>query len=100
MDILAGLGEIKICVAYDIDGQRVTEMPASLSKFRNAKPIYETLPGWSDMTADEVLTMTKDGYDSLPQTIKNYIEFIEKEVQCRVTIISIGPGREQTIIRE
>ncbi len=100
LDILAGLGEIKICVAYDIDGQRVTEMPASLSKFRNAKPIYETLPGWSDMTADEVLTMTKDGYDSLPQTIKNYIEFIEKEVQCRVTIISIGPGREQTIIRE
>ncbi|MCX6779704.1 MAG: adenylosuccinate synthase, partial [Candidatus Magasanikbacteria bacterium] len=100
LDILAGLGEIKVCVAYDIDGQRVTEMPASLSKFRNATPIYETLEGWADMTTEEISTMLKDGYDSLPQPIKNYLEFIEKEVQCKISIISIGPGREQTIIRQ
>ncbi|MBI5221785.1 MAG: adenylosuccinate synthetase [Candidatus Magasanikbacteria bacterium] len=100
LDILAGLGEIKICVAYDIDGERVKEMPASLSKFRNAKPIYEILPGWADMTETEILTMLKDGYDSLPPPIKNYIEFIEKEVNCTITIISIGPGREQTIVRQ
>lgn len=100
LDILAGLGEIKICIAYDIDGQRITEMPASLSKFRKAQPIYETLPGWPDMTADEITQMIKNGYSSLPQTIKNYLEFIEKEIHCPISIISIGPGREQTIIRQ
>ena len=99
LDILAGLGEIKICVAYDIDGQRVTEMPASLTLFRKATPIYETLPGWSDMSSDEVIALVKNGYDALPTEIKKYIEFIEKEVGCQISIISIGPGREQTIIR-
>lgn len=100
LDILAGLGEIKVCVAYDINGERAIEMPASLSKFRNAQPIYETLPGWPDMTESEILTMLKDGYASLPQPIKNYIEFIEKEIGCTISIISIGPGREQTIVRQ
>lgn len=99
LDILAGLGEIKVCVAYDIDGVRVTEIPASLTLFRKATPIYETMPGWSDMSAEEIIEMTKNGYDSLPQTIKNYLEFIEKEISCKISIISIGAGREQTIIR-
>jgi adenylosuccinate synthase len=99
LDILAGLGDIKVCVAYDINGERVREMPASLEKFRAAKPMYETLPGWDAMSAEEARAIVSGGYEKLPSNIKKYLEFIEKEVGCRVNIISLGAGRAETIVR-
>ena len=70
-------------------------MPASLQKFRVAKPIYKKLSGWGDLTDN----MIKEGYKALPQTLRDYVTFIESEVNCRVSIISVGPERHQTIIR-
>ncbi len=99
LDILAGLGPVKVCVAYDINGERVTEMPASLSKFRAAKPIYETLPGWEAMSETEAANLVTKGYASLPENIKKYLEFIETNVSCKISIISLGPKRSETIIR-
>ncbi len=99
LDILAGLGDIKICVAYDVNGERVEEMPASLAKFRAAKPIYETLPGWSDMSETQVAEMVKNGFKDLPTNIKKYTEFIEKNIGCKISIISLGPKRSETIVR-
>lgn len=99
LDILAGFPEIKVCVAYDINGERVEEMPASLTKLRIAKPIYETLPGWDDMNDEQITEFVNNGYDALPDNIKKYIEFIENHVGVKATIVSIGPKRSQTILR-
>ena len=95
LDVLNGLNELSVCVAYEVDGGHITEMPASLTIYRKAKPIYETLPGWGDLTEN----IWDKGFDALPKTLKNYIKFIEREVGCLVKIVSVGPQRHETIIR-
>ncbi len=95
LDILNGFDTLPICVAYDVGGKRITEMPASLTEYRNAKPIYETQPGWGDLPEN----IWDKGYDAMPQTLKDYILFIEREVDCPVKIVSVGPQRHETIIR-
>ena len=95
LDILSDNGDLSVCTAYNIDGQLEQEMPASLYRFRSAKPVYQTLPGWGQLSDD----MTEKGYESLPENLKNYVQFIEDQVSCPVSIISIGPERSQTIIR-
>ena len=91
LDVLGGLKELKVCMGYEIDGQITTEMPASLSKIRRAKPVYQTLPGWEDTDAAT--------YDTLPPNMRDYIEFVEKKINCPISFISLGPERERTIIR-
>lgn len=95
LDILNGFKELSICVAYEIDGQKIMEMPASLNQFRKSIPVYETLPGWGDLPSD----ILDSGYDTLPSTMREYIAFIERAVECPVKIISIGPQRHETILR-
>jgi len=95
LDILSDNGDLSVCTAYNINGQQEQEMPASLYKFRSAEPVYQTLPGWGQLSDD----MAEKGYDSLPKNLKHYVKFIENQVSCPVTIISIGPERHQTIIR-
>ena len=95
LDILSDNGDLSVCTSYNINDQQEQEMPASLYKFRSAEPVYQTLPGWGKLSDD----MAEKGYDSLPKNLKHYIKFIEDQVSCPVTIISIGPERHQTIIR-
>lgn len=95
LDVLSGFETIKVCVAYDINGDRVMEMPASLTQYRMAKPIYKSLQGWENLP-DEIWNK---GYESLPETLKEYIAFIEENVDCPVKIISVGPQRHETLIR-
>lgn len=91
-DVLDDFDEIKACVAYDIDGVRTDQFPFSLEK-QAVSPVYETLPGWKT-------PMTSFKSESeFPENFKKYIEFIEKELNTPITIVSIGPDREQTIIR-
>ncbi len=99
LDILNGFSELKVCTSYLIDGQTATEMPASLGQMRKAEPIYTTLPGWPALSQEEMEVMIKSGYESLPATMKAYIAFIEQEINCPISIISLGPNRHQTIIR-
>ncbi len=94
LDVLNNFKELPVCVAYDVNGKTITEMPASLSAYREAKPIYKTLPGWNDFN-----TEGGNDYSSLPKNILNYIDFIENEVDCPITIVSVGPQRHQTIIK-
>ena len=75
-------------------------MPASLEKMRKVRPIYVRLDGWAQMDDAEITRLCQEGYDSLPNELTRYIEFIEQEVLCPVTIISLGPERNQTILRE
>ena len=95
LDILNGFKKLPICIEYDINGKRIKEMPASLSQFRHAKPIYKTLPGWEELPNN----VWDKGFDALPETLKNYISYIEEQVECPVTIVSVGPQRHETIIR-
>jgi len=95
LDILSNNGDLSVCTAYNIDGQLEQEMPASLHRFRSAEPVYQKLPGWGELSDD----MTEKGYKSLPENLRNYVKFIEDQVSCHVSIISIGPERSQTIIR-
>ena len=95
LDILSGFEEIPVCHAYKVGDNTITEMPASLSEFRNAKPIYKNLKGWSELTPD----MIEEGFNALPQTLRDYVKYIEDQINCKITIISMGPQRHETIIR-
>lgn len=92
LDVLSGLDEIYVCNAYDINGETITEMPASLAKMRVAKPIYTKFAGWKNLDNPK-------NYSELPEESKKYLEFTEKEVNCPIKIISFGPDRKQTIIK-
>jgi adenylosuccinate synthase len=96
LDILNGFDALPICVAYDVGGKRINEMPASLTEYRNAKPIYESLDGWDELPEN----IWDKGFDAMPETLKNYIAFIEHEVGCPVKIVSVGPQRHETILRK
>ena len=92
-DVLDDFDEIKACVAYEINGERVEEFPFSIEE-DEIKPVYVTMPGWkTDMTKfhDE---------SQCPKEFSDYIAFLEKELETPITIVSIGPDREQTIIRQ
>jgi adenylosuccinate synthase len=95
LDILNGFESLPVCVGYDVEGRILKEMPASLIQYRKAKPVYCTLRGWDDLPEN----IWNEGYDALPQTLKDYINFIEHEVDCPVKIVSVGPQRHETIIR-
>jgi adenylosuccinate synthase len=95
LDVLTGWEKIPVCVAYEIDGKRVEELPASQSDFHHAKPIYEYLPGWSeDISKARKLS-------DLPINAQGYIKFLEKISGAPMSAIGVGPGRDETIqIRE
>lgn len=99
IDILCGLNELTVCTAYEIMGQEIREIPGSLGKMRQARPCYTTLPGWPEMSENEIEALCSGEYDGLPASMKEYVDFIEQEVNCPITIISLGPQRHQTIVR-
>ena len=91
-DVLDTFETIKACVAYEINGETVTEFPFSIEE--NVKPIYKELPGWNvDMTSIK-------SEDEFPVEFSNYIKFLETELNVPITILSVGPDRAQTIVRK
>ena len=95
LDVLSGFESIKVCVAYNVNGNNILEMPASLSEYRLAKPVYESLSGWDNLP-DKIW---EKGFNALPETLKEYIKFVEDQVDCPVKLISVGPQRHETILR-
>ena len=95
LDVLSGLRSIKVCVSYDVNGENILEMPASLSQYRLAKPVYESLPGWDSLPEK----IWEKGFGALPETLKEYIKFVEDQIDCPVKLISVGPQRHETILR-
>jgi adenylosuccinate synthase len=93
LDVLTGLETIPVCVAYDVDGVRVEEVPVSQSDFHHAVPIYEEFPGWQeDIT--EVRT-----FEDLPQAAQDYVLAIERISGARISAIGVGPGRDAIVVR-
>ena len=92
LDVLSKLDELKICEAYEINGQRTTDFPSQLDDLAQAKPIYRTLPGWkSDITGVRKL-------EDFPKPARRYIDTVSELLETKVGFISIGPDREQTVI--
>ncbi len=94
LDVLSGLKSLKICVGYEIDGERVDHRPASLKRMAACTPLYEELPGWQDNISGA------RGVKQLPEEARAYIKAIEDITGVPVSVISVGPGREETIIVE
>ena len=94
IDVLTGLDTVKICTAYELDGEKITEYPANLDQLRRCKPIFEELPGWTeDITGCRSL-------DELPKNARNYLERISELCGVHISIFSVGPDREQTNLLE
>ena len=92
IDVLSGLETVKICTAYDFNGEQITEYPANLHIIEQCKPIYEELPGWS-----EDVTGVRN-FDDLPINAQNYINRILQLTGVQLMTFSVGPAREQTNI--
>jgi adenylosuccinate synthase len=92
LDVLTGWEKIPVCVAYEVDGVRVEELPASQTDFHHAKPIYEYLHGWK-----ENISKAKSVED-LPNNAKEYVKFLEKVSGAPISAIGVGPGRDETIV--
>ena len=92
LDVLSGLKNLMICTAYRYRQDRLTEFPTTLRVLEKCKPIYEELPGWSDD-----ITAMQDIHD-LPENARTYVKRVEELVETPVQIISVGPGRKQTIV--
>jgi len=91
LDVLSTFDEIKVCVAYELNGERITHFPSHVDDVRDAKPVYETLPGWPE----EITEIRK--FEDLPENAINYIRRIEQLVGFPVGVVSVGPDRKQTI---
>ena len=91
IDVLSGLDELYVCVAYDVDGVRYDYMPSSLEDIARAKPVYQVFDGW-----DEDITKAAT-FDELPENCQAYVRFIEDFIGVRVSIISVGPDRVNNI---
>ncbi len=93
LDVLTGLETIPVCVAYEVDGVRVDEVPVSQSDFHHAKPIYEQFPGWS-----EDITGARR-FEDLPQTAQDYVLALEAMSGAPMSVIGVGPARDEIIVR-
>lgn len=92
LDVLDGLDEIKVCVAYELDGERIDYLPASMGAQSRVVPIYVTLEGWKDTTAGA------RSWSELPAQAVKYVRHIEELIGCPVAMLSTSPEREDTIL--
>jgi len=93
LDVLDGLETVRICVGYEIDGERIAGVPVVVDRFADCQPVYEDIEGWSESTVGAT------SYNELPAKAQKYLARIEEIVDTPIDIISTGPDREQTIIK-
>ena len=94
LDVLDEMDEIKVCVAYELDGEQCQDLPGSAAMFARCKPVYETMPGWKQSTAN------CRRLEDLPKEALDYLEFLAKLMEVPIAIVSLGASRDQTIIVE
>jgi len=93
LDVLTGLEQIPVCVAYDVDGVRFEDVPVNQTDFHHAKPIYEYFPGWKEDIS------TARTFEDLPKNAQDYVLALEGMSNTRISVIGVGPEREQVIVR-
>ncbi|OZB86069.1 adenylosuccinate synthase [Microbacterium sp. 13-71-7] len=93
LDILDGLDQIPVCVAYDVDGVRFDDVPVNQSDFHHAKPILEYFPGWQEDIS------SARTFEDLPKNAQDYVLALEKMSGTRISVIGVGPERDQVVVR-
>ncbi|NYJ03011.1 adenylosuccinate synthase [Nocardioides thalensis] len=92
LDVLTGIEQIPVCVAYDVDGVRLDDMPVNQTDFHHAKPVYEFFPGWSeDISGARTL-------EDLPKNAQSYVQALEEMSGARMSVVGVGPEREQAVV--
>ena len=92
LDVLSGIGDLKVCTGYRLDGRDIPSMPANIDDLSRVEPVYETLPGWEgDLRSARALS-------DLGRNVQSYVKFIEDFTQTPVAILSIGPDRKETVM--
>lgn len=94
LDTLSGLEKVKVCIAYEFEGQKILDWPHSSRVLAGCRPVYKEVPGWDDDLA------RVRSFDALPAAARTYLEYVEAYTGVPSRIISVGPDREQTVIRE
>ena len=94
MDVLDHLDKINICTAYEYEGKKITDFPTDISRLEKCKPVYEEVDGWTEDT-----TGVKS-FQKLPKNAKVYLKRIQKIVNTKIILISVGSKRKQTITVE
>jgi adenylosuccinate synthase len=93
LDVLTGLEQVPVCVAYEVDGERYDEMPVNQTDFHHAVPIYEYLPGWwEDITEAR-------SFEDLPANAQRYVEYVEERAGARISLVGVGPARDEVVVR-
>ncbi|GGM73565.1 adenylosuccinate synthase [Halarchaeum rubridurum] len=96
LDVLAGLDEVKVGRAYELDGEEVTTIPATTERWAACDPVFETFDGWDAFDSEVV---AEEGYDALPAEARDYVEYVEDELGVPAYALGVGPGREETVVR-
>ena len=91
LDVLSILPRLKICIGYELDGQRIDYLPQNITALNRCQPVYEELPGWQTPISDIL------DYQRLPVEARHYVARLEELTSCPANIISVGAKREQTI---
>ncbi|WP_336037476.1 adenylosuccinate synthase [Halobacterium yunchengense] len=96
LDVLAGLEEVRVGHAYELDGETVETMPPTTERWGDCEPVLETFDGWPEFDPEAV---ADEGYDALPEAAREYVEYVEGELGVDVVAVGVGPGREETVVR-
>ncbi|MDK2465066.1 MAG: adenylosuccinate synthase [Candidatus Korarchaeota archaeon] len=99
LDVLGGIRPLKVAVAYEVDGEEREVMTPFVSDLERVRPVYEELDGWEELSPGEWGRVARRGYGALPRGARDYVEFIEERLGVPVTMVGVGPRREDTIER-
>jgi adenylosuccinate synthase len=92
LDVLTGLDQVPVCVAYEVDGERLDEMPMTQTDYHHARPVYEAFPGWwDDISACRT-------FRDLPKAAREYVDALESMIGTPLSVIGVGPGRDESIV--
>ena len=94
VDVLAGLEELKVCTAYELDGEEIDTVPTSTERWERCEPIYREFETWEEV---DWTAVAAEGYDALPEATKEYLSFLAEETETPVYAVGVGPDREETI---
>lgn len=96
IDVLAGLDEVRVGHAYELDGEEWLTVPPTTERWGDCEPVYRTFDGWPEVDWSEVAA---SGYDAIPATARAYLEYIAEELDAPLAAIGVGPNRSETIVR-
>jgi len=97
LDVLAGLDEVKVGHAYELDGETVYSMPATTERWGDCEPVFRSFDGWPEFDPEAVAA---EGYDALPAEAREYVEYVESELDTPAYALGVGPGREETVVQQ